>query len=126
MKKIEATIKPFKLDEVKDELLAIGIEGLSACEIKGFGKQEEHAETYRGSEYITDCSSKVKLEVIVPDELASSVVAAIQRAARTGAGDDGKILVLPIEDAIRIRTGEHGTDASNSRLAEEPGPKMLW
>ena len=125
MKKIEATIKPFKLDEVKDELLAIGIEGLSASEIKGFGRQEEHAETYRGSEYITDCSSKVKLEVIVPDDLASPAVAAIQRAAQTGAGDDGKILVLPIENAIRIRTGEHGTDVSNVHLAEALGPKML-
>lgn len=110
MKKIEATIKPFKLDEVKDELLEIGIDGLNVCEIKGFGRQEEHAESYRGSDYFIDCSSKVKLELIVSDERASLVVAAIQRAARTGRSDDGKILVLPIDDAIRIRTGEHGRD----------------
>jgi nitrogen regulatory protein P-II 1 len=110
MKKIEATIKPFKFDEVREALLAIGVEGLSACEIKGFGRQEEHAELYRGSEYLVDFASKVKLELIISDESAPLVVATIQHAARTGRSDDGKILILSIEDAIRIRTGEHGTD----------------
>ncbi|HUN59795.1 MAG TPA: P-II family nitrogen regulator [Candidatus Binataceae bacterium] len=109
MKKIEATIKPFKLDEVKEMLWSIGVDGLIVSEIKGCSKQEGHAELYRGGEYVIDYLVMIKLELIVADKMAPTVVEAIQRAARTGRIGDGKIVVMPIDDAIRIRTGEHGT-----------------
>lgn len=111
MKKIEAIIKPFKLDEVKDALGSIGIQGLTVLEVQGFGRQKGHTEVYRGAEYKVDFVPKVKLEILVDDELAQQVVDTITDAARTGKIGDGKIFVLPIEDAIRIRTGERGTDA---------------
>jgi nitrogen regulatory protein P-II 1 len=111
MKKIEATIKPFKLDEVREALLSLGADGLTVSEVKGFSKQENHAELYRGGEYIIDYSVMVKLEIVVADRMVPAVVEAIQRAARTGRIGDGKIIVIPIDDAVRIRTGEHGTSA---------------
>jgi nitrogen regulatory protein P-II 1 len=111
MKKVEAIIKPFKLDEVKEALSAIGIQGLTVSEIKGFGRQKGHTELYRGAEYVVDFLPKVKLEIIVPDEKVADVVGAIENAAKTGRIGDGKIFVLPIEEVIRIRTGERGSDA---------------
>lgn len=111
MKKVEAIIKPFKLDEVKEALSAIGIQGLTVSEIKGFGRQKGHTELYRGAEYVVDFLPKVKLEIIVPDEKVADVVGSIENAAKTGRIGDGKIFVLPIEEVVRIRTGERGSDA---------------
>ncbi len=111
MKKVEAIIKPFKLDEVKESLSAIGVQGLTVSEIKGFGRQKGHTELYRGAEYVVDFLPKVKLEIIAPDDKVADIVAAIEKSAKTGRIGDGKIFVLPIEEVIRIRTGERGNDA---------------
>jgi nitrogen regulatory protein P-II 1 len=111
MKKVEAIIKPFKLDEVKEALSAIGIQGLTVSEIKGFGRQKGHTELYRGAEYVVDFLPKVKLEIIVSDDKVAEVVGAIENAAKTGRIGDGKIFVLPVEEVVRIRTGERGSDA---------------
>ena len=111
MKKIEAIIKPFKLDEVKESLSAIGVQGLTVTEVKGFGRQKGHTELYRGAEYVVDFLPKVKLEIIVPDDSVRQVVTAITEAARTGRIGDGKIFVTPVDEVIRIRTGETGEDA---------------
>lgn len=111
MKKIEAIIKPFKLDEVKEALQSVGIHGITISEVKGFGRQKGHTELYRGAEYVVDFLPKVKVEVVVPDELVQQVVDTILKSAETGRIGDGKIFVLPIEEVIRIRTGEKGPDA---------------
>ena len=111
MKKVEAIIKPFKLDEVKEALSAIGIEGLTVSEVKGFGRQKGHTELYRGAEYVVDFLPKIKLEIVVTDDLVDKVVEAVVGAAHTGKIGDGKIFVLPLEEAIRIRTGERGENA---------------
>src|SRR5438270_8333795 len=111
MKKVEAIIKPFKLDEVKESLSSIGIQGITVSEVKGFGRQKGHTELYRGAEYVIDFLPKVKLEVVVEDSLAENVIEAIENAARTGRIGDGKIFVSDIEQAIRIRTGDRGADA---------------
>jgi nitrogen regulatory protein P-II 1 len=111
MKLIEAIIKPFKLDEVKDALNEIGVMGITVSEVKGFGRQKGHTELYRGAEYVVDFIPKVKLEIAVSDEMVSKVVETIQNAAKTGRIGDGKIFVLALEDAVRIRTGEKGGDA---------------
>ena len=111
MKKIEAVIKPFKLDEVKEALAKLGIEGMTVTEVKGFGRQKGHTEIYRGSEYTVDFLPKVKLEVAVPDDIAGKAIDAIAKAAKTGKIGDGKIFVLPLEEVIRIRTDERGESA---------------
>ena len=111
MKKIEAIIKPFKLDEVKEALQDVGIQGLSVIEVKGFGRQKGHTELYRGAEYIVDFLPKVKIEVVLEDDQVEAAVAAIVDAAKTEKIGDGKIFVSPVEQALRIRTGETGTDA---------------
>ena len=111
MKKVEAIIKPFKLDEVKESLSSIGIQGLTVSEVKGFGRQKGHTELYRGAEYVVDFLPKVKLEIIVKDELVTQVVDAILKSAKTGRIGDGKIFVLPLDEVMRIRTGERGPDA---------------
>jgi nitrogen regulatory protein P-II 1 len=111
MKKIEAVIKPFKLDEVKDALQDIGVQGMTVLEAKGYGRQKGHSELYRGAEYVIDFLPKIKIEVVVSDDLAPSVIEAIQSAAHTGKIGDGKIFVSHLEDVIRIRTGETGTQA---------------
>jgi nitrogen regulatory protein P-II 1 len=111
MKKIEAVIKPFKLDEVKEALQQVGLQGITVTEAKGFGRQKGHTELYRGAEYVVDFLPKVKIEVVIGDELVDKAVEAIQNAARTGRIGDGKIFISTIEQAIRIRTGESGTDA---------------
>ena len=111
MKKIEAIIKPFKLDEVKEALHGIGIQGMTVTEVKGFGRQKGHTELYRGAEYVVDFLPKVQLEVVVPDDLVEKVTLALSESARTGSIGDGKILVIPVEQAIRIRTGERGDAA---------------
>jgi nitrogen regulatory protein P-II 1 len=111
MKKIEAIIKPFKLDEVKDALSAIGVQGLTVTEVKGHGRQKGHTELYRGAEYQVDFLPKVRVEVVVSNELADRAVDAITQAANTGRIGDGKIFIIPLEDVIRIRTGEHGEAA---------------
>jgi len=111
MKKIEAIIKPFKLDEVKEALHEVGIQGIMVTEAKGFGRQKGHTELYRGAEYVVDFLPKVKLEVVLDDALAERAVEAIQNAAKTGRIGDGKIFVSSVEDVIRIRTGEKGADA---------------
>ena len=111
MKKIEAIIKPFKLEEVKDALNGIGIEGMTVSEVKGFGRQKGHTELYRGAEYVVDFLPKVKIEIVIEDARVEASVEAIQKAARTGRIGDGKIFVLNVEEAIRIRTGETGADA---------------
>ena len=111
MKKIEAIIKPFKLDEVKDKLNEIDIKGITVSEVKGFGRQKGHTELYRGAEYVVDFLPKVKLEIIVSDSTVEEIVEVITKTAQTGRIGDGKIFVLPVEDIIRIRTGEHGEDA---------------
>jgi nitrogen regulatory protein P-II 1 len=111
MKKIEAVIKPFKLDEVKEALQEIGIQGLSVIEAKGFGRQKGHTELYRGAEYVVDFLPKVKIEVVVSDAQTEQVIDAIVGAARTGKIGDGKIFVTNVEQAVRIRTGEEGADA---------------
>jgi nitrogen regulatory protein P-II 1 len=111
MKKLEAIIKPFKLEEVKESLAEIGIQGMTVTEVKGFGRQKGHTEIYRGSEYVVDFLPKIKIEVVVPAERAADAVQAIAKAARTGKIGDGKIFVSPVENAIRIRTGETGPAA---------------
>jgi len=111
MKKIEAVIKPFKLDEVKEALQEVGIQGITVVEAKGFGRQKGHTELYRGAEYVVDFLPKVKVEVIVGDDMADAVIEAIRKAAQTGRIGDGKIFVSSIEEVIRIRTGETGMDA---------------
>ena len=111
MKKIDAIVKPFKLDEVKEALHAIGIQGMTVTEVKGFGRQKGHTELYRGAEYVVDLIPKVKVEVVVKSEQASQAVDAIIGAANTGKIGDGKIFVLSLEEVIRIRTGERGSDA---------------
>ena len=108
MKKVEAIIKPFKLDEVKEALHEIGVQGMTVTEVKGFGRQKGHTELYRGAEYVVDLLPKVKIEVVVNDDLVAGTVDAIAQAAATGRIGDGKIFVIPVEDAIRIRTGERG------------------
>ncbi|KLN61087.1 MULTISPECIES: P-II family nitrogen regulator [Kiloniella] len=111
MKKIEAIIKPFKLDEVKEALHEVGIKGITVTEAKGFGRQKGHTELYRGAEYVVDFLPKVKVEIVLEDELAERATEAIQQAAQTGRIGDGKIFVSHIEEVIRIRTGERGGDA---------------
>ncbi len=111
MKKIEAIIKPFKLDEVKEALHEIGIQGMTVTEVKGFGRQKGHTELYRGAEYVVDFLPKIKIEVVASAEMADKVVQAIVQAANTGRIGDGKIFVLPLEEAIRIRIGERGANA---------------
>ena len=111
MKKVEAIIKPFKLDDVKEALQEVGVQGLTVTEIKGFGRQKGHTELYRGAEYIVDFLPKVKIETVLPDDIVDAAIDAIISAARTDKIGDGKIFVSPIEQAIRIRTGETGDDA---------------
>jgi nitrogen regulatory protein P-II 1 len=111
MKKIEAIIKPFKLEEVKDALSEIGIEGMTVSEVKGFGRQKGHTEIYRGSEYTVDFLPKIKIEVVIADNQADAAVGAIIRAAKTGKIGDGKVFVSPVEQAVRIRTEEKGESA---------------
>ncbi len=111
MKKIEAIIKPFKLDDVKEALHEVGVEGMTVTEIKGFGRQRGHTEIYRGAEYVVDFLPKVKVEVVVPAEIVHVALEAIERAARTGRIGDGKIFVTAVEEAVRIRTGERGEAA---------------
>lgn len=111
MKKIEAIIKPFRLDEVKEGLTGLGIKGMTVTEVKGFGRQRGHKEVYRGAEYQIDFVPKVKLEIVVDDSQVSAAVKVIQERARTGEIGDGKIFIVPIEEAVRIRTGESGADA---------------
>jgi nitrogen regulatory protein P-II 1 len=111
MKKVEAIIKPFKLDEVKDALSEVGIQGMTVTEVKGFGRTGGKKEVYRGSAYVVDFVPKVKLEIVVPDDLASSVIDAIEKSAKTGRIGDGKIFVSPVDEAVRIRTGERAEEA---------------
>ncbi len=111
MKKIEAIIKPFKLDEVKEALQDLGVQGMTVLEAKGYGRQKGHTELYRGAEYVVDFLPKIKIEVVVADDQLASALEAITTAARTGRIGDGKIFVLNVEEAIRIRTGETGADA---------------
>ena len=111
MKKIEAIIKPFKMEDVKEALAEIGIQGMTVAEVKGFGRQKGHTEIYRGSEYTVDFLPKVKFDIVVPDELVQKAIDTIVRSAKTGKIGDGKVFVLPIEEAIRIRTEEHGDEA---------------
>ncbi|MCG6553651.1 MAG: P-II family nitrogen regulator [Candidatus Magnetominusculus sp. LBB02] len=108
MKKIESIIKPFKLDEVKDALNAIGVQGMTVVEVKGFGRQKGHTELYRGAEYVIDFIPKIKLEMVVADSMVEKVIETIEKTAKTGKIGDGKIFVYNIEDALRIRTGERG------------------
>ncbi|MGB7574268.1 MAG: P-II family nitrogen regulator [Thermodesulfobacteriota bacterium] len=111
MKKIEAIIKPFKLDEVKNALTKIGVQGMTVTEVNGFGRQKGHTESYRGTEYAIDFLPKSKIEIIITDELVTQVIETIERAAKTGKIGDGKIFVFSVEEVIRIRTGERGRDA---------------
>jgi len=111
MKKVEAIIKPFKLDEVKEAIAELGIKGMTVSEVKGFGRQKGHTELYRGAEYVVDFLPKIKIELIVKDEDVSGVVESITNAAKTGRIGDGKIFVMPIDEIIRIRTGETGENA---------------
>jgi len=111
MKKIEAIIKPFKLDEVKEALQEVGVQGLSVLEVKGFGRQKGHTELYRGAEYVVDFLPKVKIEVVLDDDMVDGAIEAIVEAAKTDKIGDGKIFVTSVEQAIRIRTGESGSDA---------------
>lgn len=111
MKKIEAIIKPFKLDEVKEALQEVGLQGITVTEAKGFGRQKGHTELYRGAEYVVDFLPKVKVEIVLADEMVEKAVDAIRGAAQTGRIGDGKIFVSPVEEAVRIRTGETGNDA---------------
>ena len=111
MKKVEAIIKPFKLDEVKDKLNEIGVKGITVTEVKGFGRQKGHTELYRGAEYVVDFLPKVKMELVIDSTQLEEVIITITKAAQTGRIGDGKIFVTNIEDAIRIRTGEHGKEA---------------
>jgi nitrogen regulatory protein P-II 1 len=111
MKKIEAIIKPFKLDEVKEALAQEGIRGITVSEVKGFGRQKGHTEMYRGSEYVVEFLPKVKIELLVSDDKATACAACIEKSAKTGRIGDGKIFISTVDDVIRIRTGEHGADA---------------
>ncbi|MBC8020310.1 MAG: P-II family nitrogen regulator [Methyloceanibacter sp.] len=111
MKKIEAIVKPFKLDEVKEALQEVGLQGITITEAKGFGRQKGHTELYRGAEYVVDFLPKVKVEVVCPDDLAEKAIEAIRNAAQTGRIGDGKIFISTVEEAVRIRTGESGLDA---------------
>jgi len=111
LKKIEAIIKPFKLEEVKEALDGVGIRGITVSEVKGFGRQKGHTELYRGAEYVVDFLPKIKLELVLPDELVEKAVEAIVGSAKTGRIGDGKIFILPMDEAIRIRTGEKGEEA---------------
>ena len=111
MKLIKAIIKPFKLEEAKDALAEIGVEGMTVSEVKGFGRQKGHTEIYRGSEYTVDFLPKVKLETVVGDDIVNKVIEAISEAGKTGKIGDGKIFVLPVDEAVRIRTGEKGDEA---------------
>jgi nitrogen regulatory protein P-II 1 len=111
MKKIEVIIKPFKLDDVKEALGAVGVQGMTVTEVKGFGRQKGHKEIYRGAEYLVDFLPKIKIEMVVPSDLTEQVVEKVIAAARTGAIGDGKIFVYPVESAVRIRTGERDGDA---------------
>lgn len=111
MKKLEAIVKPFKLEEVKEALAELGVEGMTVTEVKGFGRQKGHTEIYRGSEYTVDFLPKIKMEIVVADALAESAIAAIVKAAKTGKIGDGKVFVLPVLEAIRIRTEESGEKA---------------
>ncbi|HEX6273800.1 MAG TPA: P-II family nitrogen regulator [Polyangiaceae bacterium] len=111
MKKVEAIIKPFKLDEVKDALSEVGIQGMTVTEVKGFGRTGGKKEVYRGSAYVVDFVPKVMLEIVVPDQMVHQVIDAIEKAAKTGRIGDGKIFVTPIDEAVRIRTGERGEEA---------------
>jgi nitrogen regulatory protein P-II 1 len=111
MKKIEAIVKPFKLDEVKEALNEIGIQGITVSEVKGFGRQKGHTELYRGAEYVVDFLPKIKVEIVVKEELVAKVVETIVESAKTGRIGDGKVFVLNVEEAVRIRTGEKGEDA---------------
>jgi nitrogen regulatory protein P-II 1 len=111
MKKIEAIVKPFKLDEVKDALNEIGIQGMTVTEVKGFGRQKGHTELYRGAEYVVDFIPKIKVEIVIADSLAEKVVSTIERVAKTGKIGDGKIFVYSVDEAVRIRTGERGETA---------------
>ncbi len=111
MKKVEAIIKPFKLDEVKEALNEVGIQGITVSEVKGFGRQKGHTELYRGAEYVVDFIPKIKMEIIVNDEIVGKVVETIEQAAKTGRIGDGKIFVTSVDEVIRIRTGERGEDA---------------
>ncbi len=111
MKKIEAIIKPFKLDDVKEALSKLGIHGMTISEVKGFGRQKGHTELYRGAEYVVDFLPKVKIELLLDDSQADEVTEAIIATARTGRIGDGKIFILPVDDVVRIRTGEHGSQA---------------
>ena len=111
MKKVEAIIKPFKLDEVKDKLNQIGIKGITVSEVKGFGRQKGHTELYRGAEYVVDFLPKIKMEVVISDNKVEDVITTIMQAAQTGRIGDGKIFVIDLQEAVRIRTGERGEDA---------------
>lgn len=111
MKKIEAIIKPFKLDEVKEALNAIGIQGMTICEVKGFGRQKGHKEIYRGAEYVVDFIPKIRIDIVIDDNLVETVIKTIVENACTGNIGDGKIFVYPVEEAVRIRTGERGKEA---------------
>ncbi len=111
MKKIEAIIKPFKLEDVKEALREIGIQGLTVVEVKGFGRQKGHTELYRGAEYVIDFLPKIKLEIVVSEDMVPKVIETIRESAKTGKIGDGKIFIFPTEDVIRIRTGERGEDA---------------
>jgi nitrogen regulatory protein P-II 1 len=111
MKKIEAIIKPFKLDDVKEKLSELGVKGMTVTEVRGFGRQKGHTEIYRGAEYVVDFIPKIKIEVVSTDDQVSEIVEAIRDAARTGKIGDGKIFVVPVEECVRIRTGEYGEEA---------------
>jgi nitrogen regulatory protein P-II 1 len=111
MKKVEAIIKPFKLDEVKENLNEIGIQGITVTEVKGFGRQKGHTELYRGAEYVVDFLPKIKMEIVVKDDMVQKVVETIEETAKTGRIGDGKIFVLPMDEVVRIRTGEKGEEA---------------
>ncbi len=111
MRKVEAIIKPFKLDDVKEALQRLGIQGMTVTEVRGFGRQKGHTELYRGAEYVVDFLPKIKLEIVVRDDMVDKIVQAIVKAANTGRIGDGKIFVLPVEETIRIRTSERGPDA---------------
>lgn len=111
MKRVEAIIKPFKVDDVQEALADLGVQGLTVLEVKGFGRQKGHTELYRGAEYVVDFLPKVKIEVVVPDDQVNQAVEAIERSAKTGKIGDGKIFVFPVDEVIRIRTGERGHEA---------------
>ena len=111
MKKIEAVIKPFKLDDVKEALNEIGIQGMTIAEVKGYGRQKGHKEIYRGAEYVVDFIPKIKIEIVIPDDMQEKVIETISKAANTGKLGDGKIFVTPVEQAVRVRTGEKGEQA---------------